>query len=138
MNEKAENILSENGLRKTSARLFILQHLINSDFAVSHKVLEENAPKDIDRVTIYRSLNSFEEKGIVHKILDEEGTSHFAMCSHSCDHHDHQDNHIHFHCKTCKKIYCLDDFTLKGIEMPSGFSVINTNLKIDGLCKECG
>ena len=132
-----EKILSENGLRKTSARLFVLESLSNSDFALSHKDLEEYSPKDLDRVTLYRTLNSFEEKGLVHKVLDEEGTSHFAMCSHKCDHHDHNDNHIHFHCQSCKKIYCLDDFDVKGIEIPTGFNIINTDLKIDGLCKSC-
>lgn len=137
MNKEIENILSNNGLRKTTARLFILQYLKNSEFAISHKKLEEQAPKEIDRVTIYRTLNSFEEKGIIHKVLDDDGTSHFAMCSHSCDHHDHHDNHIHFHCQSCKKIYCLADFNVKGIEMPAGFSIIQTDLKIEGLCNAC-
>lgn len=137
MGSTTEDILSKNGLRKTETRLFILNELSSSKSALSHKDLEENSPSGIDRVTIYRSLNSFEEKGIIHKVLDDEGTSHFAMCSHKCDHHDHQDNHIHFHCQNCKKIYCLDEFNVKGIEIPTGFSVMKTDLKIEGLCTHC-
>ncbi|TAH16433.1 MAG: transcriptional repressor, partial [Runella slithyformis] len=35
--------------------------------------MEELLPNLYDRVTIYRTLKTFVEKGIVHKVLDEDG-----------------------------------------------------------------
>ena len=132
-----EHLLQEAGLKKTKARLYVLGKIADSKWALSHKELEDLAPKELDRVTIYRTLNSFEEQGIIHKILNDEGTSHFAMCAHTCDHHHHHDNHVHFHCSNCKKIYCLDDFNVSNISVPQGFKVKTSDLKLEGNCAEC-
>ena len=132
-----EDILKEYGLKKTQARTLILECLQSKEYALSHKDLEEALSNELDRVTIYRTLNSFEEKGIVHKVLNEDGVSYYAVCQNNCDHHHHHDNHIHFHCISCRKIYCLSDFNLSGIKIPAGFSIKDTDLKIEGLCKHC-
>ena len=135
--EELENILKTNDLRKTKARLYILGIIKTSEWALSHKEIEENAPKSIDRVTIYRTLNSFEKKGMIHKILDIDGISHFAMCKHTCSTEKHIDNHVHFHCVSCKKIYCLEEYDLRSIKIPTNFIPLNTYVKIDGNCNTC-
>lgn len=137
LSQELEQVLNKASLRITKARLFVLAQLTASKWALAHKELEESAPKELDRVTIYRTLNTFEELGLIHKILNEDGTAHFAMCAHTCSHSHHQDNHVHFHCSTCKKIYCLDDYNLNGVKVPSGFAVASSDLRMDGLCSTC-
>lgn len=132
-----EHLLEEKGLKKTKARLYVLEKISISKWALSHKELEDTAPEELDRVTIYRTLNTFEEQGLIHKILNEEGTSYFAMCAHTCDHHHHLDNHVHFHCLACKKIYCLDDFNVSNISVPNDFKVQKSDLKLEGTCSGC-
>ena len=49
--------------------------------------------KNFDRVTLYRLLNSFEEKGLIHKVFDANGDIFYAKCQ-VCKDHNHQDDHI--------------------------------------------
>ncbi len=136
-NQNAEKVLVNAGLKKTRARIYVLDKISASQWALSHKELEDNAPQELDRVTIYRTLNTFEEQGIIHKILGEEGISHFAMCAHSCGHKHHEDNHVHFHCNKCKKIYCLEDFNVSNITAPPKFVIQKSDLKLEGTCGSC-
>ena len=58
----------------------------------------ESLMNDVDRVTLYRILNVFEEKGIIHKVFDLNGTANYAICTSNCQEHRHHDEHLHFNC----------------------------------------
>lgn len=134
--EKATNLLRKHELKKTSSRLEILKVLMELDYAVSHSELESILSEKLDRVTIYRTLNAFEESGITHKILDNEGIAKFALC-HDCDHDHHHDEHIHFHCTKCQNIYCLDHAPTPQLEMPSGYKMDDFSISVSGVCQTC-
>jgi Fur family transcriptional regulator, ferric uptake regulator len=131
------HLLQEAGLRQTSARLFVLDKFSNCEWALSHKDLEDHALKELDRVTIYRTLHTFESKGLLHKVLDSGGVAHYALCKSKCDSHQHIDNHMHFHCNLCGRIYCLTDFDPKLLMVPQGFKIETSQIKLDGMCKFC-
>ena len=92
--EKIQEILDKQELRKTPARQSVLGFFLKQTFAIGHSTLEKEL-STFDRVTLYRTLASFEEKGIIHKILDDSGVVKYALCS-SCDSHHHHDEHVHF------------------------------------------
>jgi len=130
-------ILKENGLSKTVARQKVLDLFLESDRALSLQTIEASFEK-LDRITLYRTLKAFEAKGIIHKAID--GTNHpkYAMCEATCDEHNHQDNHAHFHCTICEKTICLDNVPTPNIpSLPDGLSVQETNLILSGTCLEC-
>ena len=66
-----ENILSEHGLRNTEARHGVLDVFKKYDYALSHSDLEKELQKYFDRVTIYRTIHAFLDKGIIHKVIDD-------------------------------------------------------------------
>ena len=100
MNTFAKDTLRLHELRHTGCREDILDILHNRDSALSHGDLE-NGLKDLyDRVTIYRTLKTFVDKGIIHKVLDEEGLR-YALCKEVCHDHDHHHDHVHFKCQLC-------------------------------------
>src|SRR5690606_41369278 len=71
-NKDFKELLRENGLKVTSPRLRVLKEITHKEAAISQPDLEKIVGTDIDRVTLYRILSSFEEKGIVHKIFHSD------------------------------------------------------------------
>ncbi|MCX2574430.1 Fur family transcriptional regulator [Pedobacter sandarakinus] len=132
-----EHLLVKNSLKRTGARLQVLSILSNRESATSQPYLESLVGKNIDRVTLYRILKTFEEKGIIHRILDNHGTANYAICSNSCTEHEHHDEHVHFNCNQCLKVYCLDDVTIPLLNIEKGFKINHMDLIVSGICKNC-
>lgn len=131
-----KKILKSHNLRITDCRLNVLQLFLVERTALSQGDLEGEF-KEYDRVTLYRTLNSFLDSGIIHKIPNSQGTATYGLCHETCspDHHDH--NHVHFKCNTCGNIECLDDNSVPEISLPIGYHVQAVNMIVDGICAKC-
>ena len=71
-------ILQSHKLRITDCRLEIIQEFLEKNIALSHSDLEEKLRQQFDRVTIYRTLKTFLEKDLIHKVLDDSFTYRYA------------------------------------------------------------
>jgi Fur family transcriptional regulator, ferric uptake regulator len=127
--------IREKGLKATPARLEVIKILANTQQAYAHAELESLF--DMDRVTLYRILKDFEDAGLVHKIIDIEGVTRFALCRHSCPDGHHVDDHVHFNCRSCHKMFCLEKVQAPHIKMPVGFTATGSHTLIYGYCKSC-
>jgi Fur family ferric uptake transcriptional regulator len=134
---RSEELLKSNTLKVTKIRTAVLNLFLDKGFALTHADLEHFLGKEFDRVTLYRTLNAFEEKGITHKLLGPDGVSHFALSAGECDEHHHHDQHIHFHCTSCDKMYCLDEIGFPKINLPKGYTMKDADLQVSGLCADC-
>ena len=130
------NILKEHDLKHTRQRVRVLEEIALDTVAISQPELEKKLGKEIDRVTLYRILNTYEDKGILHRIMDMNGTANYAICSSSCSEDHHHDEHVHFNCTSCSKIYCLEVVVPK-IKMPKGFTAKTVNTTAYGTCEKC-
>lgn len=137
MQKAIENILKCHGLRKTQMRGQVLELFLSSNReALTHPDLEKRMP-DADRVTLYRTLKSFEKKGIIHQVVDGTQATKFALCAGACSAHEHFDQHAHFHCKGCGKTICLDEKINTSFNVPEGFKVSQAHLVLEGQCEAC-
>ena len=135
-----EVILKGYKLRNTACRVAVLNVFLDRNEALSHGELEEQLRGDFDRATVYRTLNSFYEKDIVHKVYDASGAVKFALCVHSEDedeYHTHDHNHVHFNCTKCGKTICLDDTAVGHISLPAGYIKEEVNFVVIGKCFQC-
>lgn len=137
MKKSAESVLNSHGLRKTGIRMKVIERLQGSEFAMSQPELEQEFQNEADRVTIYRTLYSLEEKGVIHRIIDLSGVSRYAICVDACDSHHHQDEHLHFHCLKCGNVYCLNVPALPTYSLPKGYDIQSTRLSAEGTCASC-
>lgn len=137
MTEKTSEILKENNLRVTSCRRDVLATFIGKKVALSHGDLEEALKENFDRVTIYRTLKTFLDSDLIHKVLDDSGTTKYALCSHDHDepHHDHE--HVHFKCEVCGNTNCIQELDLPKIKLPEGYIGKETSLLVLGICRNC-
>lgn len=130
-------ILRLNKLKVTQPRLRVLEIISAKTAAISQPELEKILGNEIDRVTLYRILASCEEKGILHKIFDLNGTATYAICSTKCSEHHHHDQHVHFICSVCNSVYCLDEITIPKINLPAKFAMHSIAINAVGLCENC-
>jgi len=128
-------ILKDNQLRVTSCRRDVLQTFLQRKIALSHADLEEALKENFDRVTIYRTLKTFLENDLIHKVLDDSGATKYALCLHEIQSHDHE--HVHFKCEKCGQTICIEEISLPQIPLPNGYIEKEKNLLVHGICKNC-
>src|SRR3954468_24895707 len=115
------DILKKNGLSVTEGRKKILELFLDNDGALAHSDIEKQTDAAFDRVTVYRTLQTFVDKGIIHQIPTTDNSILYALCKHNCEEGHHHDNHVHFICNHCGKTICLDEVTVPDVKLPRGF-----------------
>ncbi|HEV7348955.1 Fur family transcriptional regulator [Telluribacter sp.] len=136
MESFVKDTLKDHNLRSTSCREDILDTFLSKEVALSHGDIENYLGERFDRVTIYRTLKTFLEKGIIHKVLDDEGVR-YALCKDHCSEHDHHHDHIHFKCIQCGQTNCLANVHIPAVQLPDGYRANELNLLIQGRCPAC-
>jgi len=137
MDSQIDDILRRNQLSVTGSRKRILELFLQSNGALAHGDIEKKTGEKFDRVTVYRTLQSFLEKGIIHTIPTPDNSVLYALCKDNCSEGHHHDNHVHFVCRECGKTICLADITVPEVKLPNGFLPDEVQMVVTGLCKEC-
>lgn len=133
--EIAKKHLSKHKLRNTPVRTEVFTILKKSDAALSNHDIEQKMADNVDRVTLYRTLQKFLEHGVVHQIEDG-GQLFYALCS-NCEIHNHQDNHLHFKCTNCDTIQCLHQSNKIEFSLPKGYQINSMKILLEGKCASC-
>lgn len=134
--QKISDLLRRKNLSVTDSRKKILSLFMNSHDALAHGDIEKKAGEKFDRVTIYRTLQTFEEKGIVHSIPTADNMVRYALCR-DCNEDHHHDDHVHFICSNCNVTTCLDHVVSPQMDLPEGYIAQNVQVVIHGICNAC-
>jgi len=135
--KKIDDILKHRQLSVTSGRRKILELFLNHEGALSHSDIEKKAGEKFDRVTVYRTLQVFLEKGLIHSIPTADNSIRYALCRDNCTGGHHRDDHVHFICSVCGNTVCLEDVTIPSIKLPGGFVAQQVEMLVSGTCKSC-
>jgi Fur family ferric uptake transcriptional regulator len=131
-----EQKLVNKKINPTAMRLLIMDFLLKQQTAVRLSDIEK-ALEPADRITIYRTLKTFEENGLAHVIDDGTGSPKYALCLEDCNANQHHDMHVHFYCNICKETFCLPHSKIPVISLPQGFTSSELNLLVKGTCNKC-
>jgi Fur family ferric uptake transcriptional regulator len=131
------SLLKQHSIRQTDSRMEILDAFISRSEALSQPDLEKGLAHGQDRVTIYRTLTLFVEKGILHKVLDDQGAMKYALCPEACSEHAHRHEHVHFKCTACGLTQCIEELEVPHFKLPKGFTVQESNILLQGVCSLC-
>lgn len=131
-----EDALIARQITPTPMRLLVLDVLQRHPAALSLTDVEQLL-EHADRITVHRTLKTFTEKGLVHRIEDGSGAVKFALCEPGCTPEHHQDLHVHFFCTRCRKTSCLPTIAVPVIALPGAYHVQETSLVMKGLCENC-
>jgi Fur family ferric uptake transcriptional regulator len=131
-----DKLLKEHHVNATEGRRKILEIFLNSDQALVHNDIEKECAGLIDRVSVYRTLQGFLKKGLIHLVPTTDNTIKYAFTKEDLQHKQHQVNHVHFFCSNCNKTLCLN-VTIPAIKLPKGFTEQFHELVITGKCSNC-
>lgn len=132
-----ENFLRTKNLRVTPFRVEVLEIFNRHANAIDVATLETEL-KEFDRITLYRTIKTFIESGIIHEIVMPGDIKKLALCKDDCSVHDHQHNHhhLHFKCDNCLEVYCLELNEFPVVKYPK-FKITQLELQGSGLCENC-
>lgn len=129
-----EQACRDHGLKLTHQRIEVFRAITK---APDHPSVEEihamvkRVMPTISLDTVYRTVDTFEEVGLVSRLSAPDGRFRFDT---------NLDNHQHLVCTRCKKI---EDFTWNGLDQlsmprPKGWSDLAVaHVELRGLCSEC-
>jgi len=130
-----DELLIRKGVRPTSNRVLVLRELMNAPRPVSLADLEDTLDT-LDKTSIFRVLELFAEKDIVHAIEDGSRSLKYELC-HGDTHHSIADQHVHFYCERCREVFCFESVNVPLIDVPDGFHASSVNYMLKGLCPGC-
>ncbi len=135
--DEVSTLLKKNQLSLTESRKSILKLFIKRKGALAHADIEGATSGAFDRVTVYRTLQIFVEKGIIHTIPTTDNNVLYALCKDDCGEGHHHDNHVHFVCDKCQNTTCLDHVHVPNVKLPAGFVPSIANMVVHGRCGHC-
>ena len=133
-----QSILSKNGISRTEFRTELLNIFYSSNISLSIEDILKHFNYSINKVTVYRSLDSFENKGLIHKVPDANNLKRYSLCrENECHANAHNHDHGHFICYSCNQTFCLEEIKSPEITCMKGFYVQELKLTAEGYCKDC-
>lgn len=128
-------LLERHGVKPTANRILIVRALAEGCRPLSMGELEASL-ETVDKSVISRTLSLFRQHHLVHAIEDGGDGVRYELCRSHDDGRD-DDMHVHFHCMSCGRTFCLDTVPVPEVPVPEGYSVMTANYMVKGLCPDC-
>ncbi len=132
---KVQKILKAVKLYRTECRTSILGILLEATKPLNQEQIAKRlGKKRFNKVTIYRTLDSFCEAGLVHKAFMQKRALYFESAKDCTE----SQCHPHFTCTNCGVTYCLTGMKLPMAKSPhKGFIIRRQQVRLEGLCPAC-
>ncbi|UCG56415.1 MAG: transcriptional repressor [Phycisphaerales bacterium] len=132
---QARAMLKAAGLYCTEARMAILNVLIEAGGALSHDQMKQRlGKKHFNKVTIYRTLATLSNVGLVHKAFVDKRACYFELADNCTE----TQCHPHLTCTKCGSTHCLTEISLPMPKSPhKGFVIRRQQIRLEGLCPMC-
>lgn len=125
------------GVKVTRGRVRVLDALHAASRPLCHAELESRLGDDpeaaIDRVTLYRILDSLVACGLALKAVDTRGVFCFSAAGARREHA----GHMHFRCTGCGGVFCLKAEPPPPPKLPRGFRLGEVEFDVRGTCADC-
>jgi Fur family ferric uptake transcriptional regulator len=135
----AEELLQQADLRRTPVRLALLTLLGTSAQPLTAPELLERLPAGTDTVTLYRTLNTFTELQLVHRVRGSDRSARYAL---GAPQPRAAHRHPHFVCDECGTVECMADAPIpdslvKSLHVKREYRVKFPEVLLHGVCPKC-
>lgn len=132
-----EQLLRQKNIRITALRVGVLYVLIQSLKARTSADLEtmlSSYSKRLrpDRVSLYRTLTTLTEAGLIRKFIDSRGS-----CSYFCELSTSGTGQVHFKCSQCETIVPLPTLPESYLNTVRQYQINSIHLLAEGTCNDC-
>ena len=137
-NKELEQQIKHHALRKTAFRKEVLEIFHKHKGNAISNADKEGPLGAWDGIPLYRSIKSFEDRGLIPLTPDVSDSFRYALYGHQCFAQGHNDSHTHFHCKISIETRCLDDVVENfSFRLPLNYRVDETKVLFTGTCSTC-
>jgi len=135
LDEEARRLLRECDLYCTEARIAILRVLMQAPRPLRQsQIARRLGDKASNKVTIYRTLESLVDVGLVHRAFMQKRAWHFELAHHCSE----TQCHPHFTCLSCGQTHCLTGISIPMAKSPyKGFVISRQQVRLEGICPSC-
>jgi len=135
LDSRSRQMLKAAKLYCTKCRVSILKVLAKANKPLSQMQIARRLGRNhLNKVTIYRILESFCQVGLVHKVFIHKRAVHFELANRCGEIRCHP----HFTCTSCGVTNCLVGLSVpivKGLQ--KGFVIHRQQVRLEGLCPQC-
>lgn len=137
--DTVSRLLKRSKLRRTPVRAGVLEVLARALRPLGAVEILEKLPPHTDAVTVYRTLNTFTQKAVLHRVRGEDRVWRYALGDpHEAEAHQHP----HFVCEECGKVECLKDSEIpsnfvSSLDVQGRYTVRYPEVVLHGLCPRC-
>jgi len=135
LDDKARHMLKEARLYCTEARVAILKVLMEAASPLRQDQIGSRLEsRTLNKVTVYRTLDSLAEAGLVHRAFLQDRAWNFELADHCSE----KQCHPHFTCTSCGVTRCMTDISLPMAQIhQKGFVISRQQVRLEGLCPAC-
>jgi len=136
-NEDVILALRKAGISRTSQRVAVLSTLFTASQPLSAGAIRQclKAKISIDKVTVYRILSIFRERGLIREIASAGGTGYFEIMT------PENTLHPHFSCRSCGTVTCMPPQSFinmpEWIQAKDDYCIEHIEISVSGLCSGC-
>lgn len=130
--EKLTEMLQAKGIRPSAQRIAVLSAVVNGRMHPAAEDIYSSLSKlfhSLSRTTVYNSLKTLTEAGLLRELEIESGCSRYDMAL--------QPDHSHFICRRCSRIYDMPMPEGMSKIMAPQFGIDSVEVTLRGLCPEC-
>lgn len=132
MQTEIKNVLKQNGFTATKTRMAVLQAILAVQPATMQQLI--SALPDVDRATVYRTVDLFVDLGISKKV--STGFKYRIELGDSF-----QEHHHHLTCLRCSSVIDVHtpeiEYAIEQTSNNNGFRPIRHDIEIMGYCANC-
>ncbi|NLZ19014.1 MAG: transcriptional repressor [Bacteroidales bacterium] len=128
-------LMQEHGVKPTANRILILRALLGAGRPLSMTEIE-TVLESVDKSIISRTLSVFREARLLHVLADGSESIRYEVCHCAAEEED-SDRHVHFHCTSCGRTFCLQELPVPSVTLPEGYLAHHVNFIVEGICPDC-
>jgi len=130
--------LKQKKIHVTPARCALLAAFMEHQGFLGHKQISTILGVSFDRATIYRTVEVFLQKNIIHPLPGTSPKLHYALSKDNTGYPSrYSDKHMHFTCKVCGTTICLETVPTPPVRLPAGFTGTDVEVIVKGICSNC-
>ena len=137
----ATTILRAAGLRRTPARVAVIECLRAAARPLSVQDVQSQMPPGSDLVTVYRTLNTLVGKSLARRVrADDRGWLFELAGPEASERQTH--GHAHFVCDSCGTVECLPEVPMPDVaaarrQLQKGYELTTQEVTLHGTCPAC-
>lgn len=133
------NTLKKHSAYVTQNRIAVLKIFLQNHISISVSRIRKLSTVELDRISIYRTLQFFLKKGLIRMVPNSRGNPHYILTDllQPSSLSSAKDHIVYFICTSCGHTELIEQRSAPVFNKPGNHKVSNCYVVMEGLCSKC-